>query len=187
MMREDILLQWWGLNSSSLLKKKKELKSANEVAKTRIARAIQAGKEKKDETEDEDKDETVEVGEPVTEETVESTSEEEDDGAIELELDESFISDLVGSDEFGTAIRSIVTSIVATAVKDIDTKLRSLETTVAESSEWQNDIPTRTKRAVVSYRPRNTDGVVETAGETEQENRTYESVAEESLNDIFGD
>lgn len=135
---------------------------------------------------------TEEVEEVVAETEVEAVEDEAvEDEVIEVELGESFIADLVGSDEF----RSIVGNLISEAVSEVEARyeeqLRQAEQKLEDAQEWVADVPVRTKRAKVSFRPRQAQAVATSNGvasgvAVQEEILTMAETAENSVNDIFG-
>jgi hypothetical protein len=132
---------------------------ANESAMTRIARSTNAPVE-----------EVVEQDEEV--EVVEDVEDEEDEDTT-IELDENFVTDLVGSEEFVEGMRTVLTGLLAEFRQEIDERFRAL-------TEREADVPARAKRTVVSYRPRTQAD----AGDIKP--RSLSEIAEENVADIFG-
>ena len=138
--------------------------------------------------------EATEVVEVVTEEVeVEVTEDVVEDEVIEVELGETFIADLVGSDEF----RSIVGELINTAVSEVEARyeeqIRQANKATEDAQEWVSDVPARTRRAVASFRPRSnkqqvavaSNGVA-TSTAVQTEILTMTETAKNSVDDIFG-
>jgi hypothetical protein len=171
---------------------------ANEVAATRIARSTDTSTEtpgevvEEEEEEEEEEDETEESEE--TEETeeseeeeseVEETEEEEEEvDEVQIILDDNFVTDLARSTEFQAAVATAVEVEINRLRTELENRFRALEETVEEEREWNQDVPARTKRAIVSFRARTTvegdDDAAVSNGHT-----THADVAESSISEIF--
>jgi hypothetical protein len=170
---------------------------ANEVAATRIARSTDTSTEtpgevvEEEEEEEEEEDETEENEE--TEETeeneeeeseVEETEEEEEVDEVQIILDDNFVTDLARSTEFQAAVATAVEVEINRLRTELENRFRALEETVEEEREWNQDVPARTKRAIVSFRARTTvegdDDAAVSNGHT-----THADVAESSISEIF--
>lgn len=161
----------------------------NEIAMTRIARATttvntQVVEEEVAEVTEEVVEVEAEVVETETEtEVVEETVEtEEETEEITFELDENFIPDLVGSEEFRTALNGALESALNGVRNEFEERFRSLQTRVEEQEEVIQDVPARQKRAVVGYRP---TAVASEDVPVEQRQRTYQEIADDSISAIF--
>lgn len=180
--------------------------TANQSAMTRIARAktvvstetpveaevertVEAVEEVVEVEEVESVEEVVVEVETVTdvvavevEEVVEVEEEEEE---TVIELDETFVTDLVGSPEFTAALRTAMQPIIEEFKKEIVSRMAVVEETVKAEQEWVQDKPARTKRAVVSYRAQNAS--TEEVVVEKPVARTYQDIAKENVNKIFGE
>lgn len=157
----------------------------NDVAITRIARSIGVTTEEvvetTEETDVEEVTETTEEEEVVEEEVVEEvveTTEESDEAQVVL--DESFIPDLVSSPEFRAAIDLTVKRYIATLEQKVAELQSRFETEVREVLE---DVPARTKTVRYSYRAQKPDT---SQADSAVSNRSFEAVAKDSLDEIFG-
>lgn len=172
--------------------------AANQSAMTRIARAktvvsteetpVEEVVERTVEDVVEDVVEVEEVQEVeavVVEETEQEVEAEEpvEEQDTVIELDETFVADLVGSPEFEAALRTAIQPIIDEFKQELIGRMTVVEETVKEEREWVQDKPARTKRAVVSYRAQNAPDVVVEAPVT----RTYKDIAAENVNKIFGE
>lgn len=154
-----------------------QVDEANEIAQTRIARSQHVAT---DETvEEEEAEEEAEEEEAENEEEnadlVEGDQEAEEDSDVQIVLDEDFVTDLVRSDEFTNAMREVVDGIFAEFKAEMDERFRGLE-------ERSVDVPTRTRRAVVSYRPRE---ATQEAAPVNEGKRSFADIAAENVSDIF--
>jgi hypothetical protein len=157
--------------------------SANEVATTRIARAKVVRNVVEEEVVAE---ETTVEEEEVVEEEVEAVEETTvEDEPISVELDETFVADLVGSEEFRSALSAIVTNAVNEVRAEFEQRFRSLTEVVETQQELLEDVPARTKRAVVSYRPTSMATQPEVVSGGNNVQRTYGEIANESISEIF--
>lgn len=147
-------------------------------------------------------EESVETEETVEEETVAETVEDAGDTEVEeageavaedatveeevvnYELGAEFVNDLVGSQEFRSVLTAAISEEFAKFSTAFEERMRSVETAVEEEKEWIQDVPKRTKRAIVSYRPRAVKSE-ENGGVARPE--SYESIAAETVANIFGD
>jgi len=166
--------------------------AANRTATTRIARATAPVEETTDETPGE---ESVEPEAEVVEEVERSveTVEVEEEEAVEaeeveveeetvIELDETFVSDLVASDAFAEVLERSVAKLIDKKIEEVNLKIRALE---EAETEWVQDTPARTKKAVVSFRPRAVNPVA-VAGD-EGGTRSLQDIAKANINEIFGE
>jgi hypothetical protein len=177
---------------------------ANEVAATRIARSTDTSTEtpgevvEEEEEEEEEEDETEENEETEeteeneeeeseveeTEEEEEVETEEEEVDEVQIILDDNFVTDLARSTEFQAAVATAVEVEINRLRTELENRFRALEETVEEEREWNQDVPARTKRAIVSFRARTTvegdDDAAVSNGHT-----THADVAESSISEIF--
>lgn len=176
-----------------------QVNGINEEAKIRVARAVTTTEtettetvveetvvEETAETEVQEEEEEVVQEETVVEEEQAQEENTQEDETVNIELGETFVSDLVNSQEFNTALRSIVTGLVTELRNEFTEQLRSLQTQVEEQEEIITDVPARQKRGVVSYRP----SAIAVATEKDKTASghapgTYQDIAEQSISDIF--
>lgn len=116
------------------------------------------------------------------EEEVEEETEEAEEEVVNVELGETFVRDLVGSPEFRSILTAAISEEFSKFTAAFEERMRSVEETVEEEREWIQDVPKRTKRAVVSYRPRAEQN--EGAGNSQPE--SYEDIAAATIDNIFG-
>jgi ABC-type proline/glycine betaine transport system ATPase subunit len=149
-----------------------QVDEANEIAQTRIARSQHVAT---DETVEEEEAEEEAEEEEENADLVEGDQEAEEDSDVQIVLDEDFVTDLVRSDEFTNAMREVVDGIFAEFKAEMDERFRGLE-------ERSVDVPTRTRRAVVSYRPRE---ATQEAAPVNEGKRSFADIAAENVSDIF--
>lgn len=152
---------------------------ANDVATTRISRSIQdaVNEEVVEEVEREVEEEAAVEEEEVEQEEIVEAEAEEVTEVTEVELGETFVRDLVSSQEFADAL----TAVLNERLGKIEQRMNKLETVQEENQEWLDDIPAvAKKRTVVSYRPRS---VAVNSGTPEQV--TYADLAANTINEIF--
>lgn len=142
------------------------------------------------ETEETVEEETVAEVEEVheadeTEEEVEVVEVEAEEEVVNYELGPDFVNDLVGSQEFRSVLTAVISEEFSKFSTAFEERMRSVETAVVEEKEWIQDVPVRTKRAIVSYRPRSENGNNGT-GNVKQP-QSYEDIASETVANIFGD
>lgn len=173
--------------------------TANQSAMTRIARAKTVVSTEETPVEEEvERTVEAEVVEEVVAEVIEEVVEEveqeveqeveaeelvEEEEDTVIELGETFVADLVGSQEFMAALRSAIQPIIDEFKRELIGRMTVVEETVKEEREWVQDKPARTKRAVVSYRAQNAPDVAVEAPVA----RTYKDIAAENVNKIFGE
>lgn len=183
---KEALLQLFNGDESLIEEFEEKVGRANSIAMTRISRSVETEEASGDDAPEEEERQTTEqeqeVEEEVVEEEVEQEQEVEEEEIVEIELGETFVADLVGSEEF----RSALEQMVAQKFAQYEQRMAQLETQVVENREWVDDAPAAKpkKRAVVSYRARN---VEEDDAGVQVERKNFADVASETLDSIFSE
>lgn len=134
--------------------------AANAEAQNRISRTTEVVEEEVVVDVTEEEEEILESVEVESEEEVEEEVEEEEVSVTETEvvLDESFVDDLVDSEAFRTALRSLLNAELA----QLTNRLSALEREAEETRQYIDDSPVvapamQKNRTNVVYRPRNVE------------------------------
>lgn len=165
--------------------------ATEEVEVEAVAEVEAVVEEESVETEETVEEETVaeaveDAGDTEVEEEGEAVAEDAtvEEDVVNYELGAEFVNDLVGSQEFRSVLTAAISEEFAKFSTAFEERMRSVETAVEEEKEWIQDVPKRTKRAIVSYRPRAVKSE-ENGGVARPE--SYESIAAETVANIFGD
>jgi len=161
----------------------------NDIAETRISRStVDTSQEEAVEAEDVERtvEDVVEEVEAVEEETevVEVEAVEEVAEEDEIVLGETFVEDLVNSEEFRSALRSIVNQTLA----DVVNRVSALEQEAEETRQIIDDVPPIAKKdalrkRTVTFRPRD---VGESNGSPAEQKDNYQNLANSTLANIRG-